>query len=136
MLQRVIRGLYAGSWNPGQKRTRTWFLKTFLMITQNLNIRLANPVNAEQKYVVRTCHLKDFEICRQDFEKRWGTGWGIFLASNLWRNMTTRIFNQTYNINPPSEPRRQGEFIIQKLLSNIAVNDRKTQLKVKICQHF
>ena len=44
------------------------------MITQNLNIRLANPVNAEKKYVVRTCHLKDFQICRQDSEKRWRTG--------------------------------------------------------------
>ena len=48
--------------------------RTFLMITQNLNIRLANPVNAEKKYVVRTCHLKDFEICRHDFEKRWREG--------------------------------------------------------------
>ena len=53
------------------------------MITQNLNIRLANPVNAEQKYVVRTCHPKDFEICRHDFEKRWGTGLGMFSRFDL-----------------------------------------------------
>ena len=44
------------------------------MITQNVNIRLANQNFFQKKYVVRTCHLKDFRICRQDFEKRWREG--------------------------------------------------------------
>ena len=64
----------SASWPPGRKRTRTWFLRTFLMITKNLTSCLANPIFLQKKYVVRICHLKDFEICRQNFQKRWREG--------------------------------------------------------------
>ena len=38
---------------------------------------------------MRTCHLKDFEIGRQDCEKRWGTGRSSEVKKCFW----WRFFN-------------------------------------------
>ena len=67
-------GAVLASWSPGRKRTQTLFLMTFFQFSRNLTIRLANPIFSEEKYDMRICHLKDFEICRQNFEKRWRIG--------------------------------------------------------------
>ena len=96
------------SWSPGRKRTQTWFLMTFFIQTQKLNIRLASPIFSLNKHVFRTHHLKDFQICRQNFEKRSDEGLSMFWGLNLSRNITTEIFNQTYNIYPRLEPQKQG----------------------------
>ena len=50
---------------------RRQVLMTFLVFSQKLHVRFRNPIFLQKKYVMRKCHLKDFEICRQNSEKRW-----------------------------------------------------------------
>ena len=55
------------------------------MITRNFKKDFASPIFGEKKYVVRTCHLKDFEIYRQDNEKRCRKG------RSFWRSKMIKM---------------------------------------------
>ena len=77
-------GAVSASWPPGRKRTQTWFLMTFFEFSQKFENRFANPIFVQEKYERRTCHLKDFEIHRQDSEKRWREGRSSEVKIYFW----------------------------------------------------